>query len=281
MGDKYTLGMHSLIPLTLPLLVVTGTAICYTFVPPLAAQLPPTPPNGTVPFLFLSADPPEILADGFSSSTIEGSVWDGEDWYWSGPAVNFTTDLGFITPSARIMNGTATATLTAGTVPGVATIKAEVDLVDTGVVRNETTLRLTSAELDTGMGGYPSIPGVFEGYIVPNHTVIVKTIAIYPCAGTGGHLEAVAFYNATTEYELANASWDGYQGDYHSRTFTEQFRLEEKGEYKYRIKMCSYTLIVHNQTYTTQDGSVINCTSFTDVNGAVHHDWLPAFRLGP
>ena len=81
----------------------------------------PSPPNATPPFIYLTANPTEIPADGSSTSTINASVWDGEDWIACGPTVNFSTDLGEITASAPIENETetATATFTAGTTEAV------------------------------------------------------------------------------------------------------------------------------------------------------------------
>ena len=116
-------------------------------VPVASEDLPPSPneTNATPPFIYLTANPTEIPADGSSTSTINASVWDGEDWIFIGPVVNFSTDLGEITASAPIENGTATARFTAGTTEGVATITAEVNLgEDIGILRNTTTVNLTA-----------------------------------------------------------------------------------------------------------------------------------------
>jgi len=110
----------------------------------MAAQLP-SPPNGTPPTIYITADPSEIPADGCSTSTITVSVWDGEYLIFSGPTINFSTDLGEITASAPIENETATARFTAGTTEGVATITAKVNLgEDIGILRNTTTVNLTA-----------------------------------------------------------------------------------------------------------------------------------------
>jgi len=162
----------------------------------------------------------------------------------------------------------------------VATITAEVNLgEDIGILRNTTTVSLTPTEFDTGAGGYPSIAGVHEGFIIPNHTIIVKKMYTYPCAGTGGHAEYVEICNVTSSFCI-NATWEGYQaGDYHNITFPAQFTLARGGIYKYTIITGSYPRIIHRQNYTTSDGSFINCTSFVDVNGRIYEDWIPAFRL--
>jgi len=245
------------------------------------APVPPSPPNGTPPTMYITVDPGEIPADGCSTSTIAVSVWDGEDWVVRGPVVNFSTDLGEITASAQIENGTATARFTAGTTEGVATITAEVNLGDIGILHNTTTVSLTATEFDTGAGGgYPSIAGVHEGFIIPNHTIIVKKMYTYPCAGTGGHAEYVEICNVTSS-SCINATWKGYQaGDYHNITFPARFTLAKGEIYKYKIITGSYPRIIHGQNYTTSDGSFINCTSFVDVNGRIHDDWIPAIRLG-
>jgi hypothetical protein len=248
---------------------------------------PPPPPKQ--PYIVLTADPSEIVADGSSTSTINASVWEwneADEEYiliWLGPVVNFSTDLGEITASAQIENGTATAILTAGTEPGVATITADANLVDL-VVTNTTTVNFTAAEFDTGAGEYPSISGIHEGFIVPNHTIIVKKMYTYPCAGTGGHTEYVEICNVTsTTGWCRNGTWKGYQeGNYHNITFPggEEFTLMKGGVYNYTIFTGSYPRIIHKQNRTTLDGSFINCTSFVDANGKKHEDWLPAFRLG-
>ena len=243
------------------------------------AAIPPSPPNDTPPSVFLAADPTVIFADGTSTATINASVWDGFDWIWIGPLVNFSTDLGVIDDSARITNGVATVTLTAGTVPGVANISAETNLSDYGILTTSTTVTFTTIEFHTGAGDYPSISGVLRGTIKPAHSIVAERISAYPCAGTGGHFESVTFYNATTKDVVANATWDGYLGDYHKLTFSERFVLAGGTEYTYEIVTGSYPRMIHRQNLTTSDGN-LTCTSFIDVNGIVHDDWLPAFTLG-
>ncbi len=108
--------------------------------------IPPTPPAGTSAHIALGANPADIPADGVSTSTITASVWDGEDWVLDNLTVNFSTSLGNITESAVIMNGTATAILTAGTEDlGVATLTAEANLNgDIGTVTNTTRVNFTT-----------------------------------------------------------------------------------------------------------------------------------------
>lgn len=243
------------------------------------AALPPAPPNDTPPAVFLTTDPAVIFADGASTATINASVWDGTDWILGGPRVNFSTDLGMINDSAVVINGVATVTLTAGVVAGVATITAETNLSDLGILNTSTTVIIAAIEFDTTAGGYPSIGGVLHGVIKPAHHLAAEKIRAYPCAGTGGHFESVTFCNATTGAVVANATWDGYNGDYRTLTFPERFVLAGGTEYTYVIITGSYPQMIHRQNVTTSDG-VLTCTSFSDANGILHDDWLPAFHLG-
>lgn len=269
---KFVITLSSVLMLIALILFVAS-------VTPVAAPLPPPPPNGTPPTIYVIADPTEIPADNSSTSVINALVWDGEGWIWFGSVVNFSTDLGELTASAQIENGTATAILTAGLEEGVATITAEVDLYDLGIVTNTTTVNFTAAEFDTGAGEYPSISGIHEGFIIPNRTIEVRKMYAYPCAGTGGHTEYVEICNVTSSFCI-NATWNGYHGDYHNITFPKQFNLTKGRIYNYTIITGSYPRIIHKQNCTTLDGSFINCTSFVDANGKKHEGWIPAFRLG-
>jgi hypothetical protein len=142
-------------------------------------------------------------------------------------------------------------------------------------VTTKTVVTREGFEFDTGAGTYPSVAGVHRGTIKPNHTVIVKKMYTYPCAGTGGHTEFVEISNGTWSI---NASWSGYYGDY--ITFPEIFTLAAGQEYSYEISTGSYPRIIHKQNHTTSDG-FINCTSFVDVNGNDYDNWIPAIRLFP
>jgi hypothetical protein len=108
-------------------------------------EIPPTPPAGTPAHIALNANPADIPADGISTSTITASVWNGEEWVLGNLTVNFSTSLGNTTESAVIMNGTATAILTAGMEEGAATITAEANLSgDIGAVTNTTAVNFTT-----------------------------------------------------------------------------------------------------------------------------------------
>ena len=102
----------------------------------------------------------------------------------------------------------------------------------------------------------------------------------YTGTGTGGHSEYVAFYNLTTGAEIANGTWNGYQGsrDYHYIDFEKPFMLEEEVTYNYSIRTGSYPQIHHTSALLTANGW-INCTKFTDANGIEYTNWIPAIRL--
>jgi hypothetical protein len=127
---------------------------------------------------------------------------------------------------------------------------------------------------------YPSIFGTHNGTIKPNQTITVHKLYTYPCLGTGGHSEYVAFYNAMAGEEIANGTWNGYQGagDYHYIVFEKSFMLEKGVTYNYTLRTGSYPQIHHTPTLPTANGW-INCTEFIDANGKRYDGWIPAVRL--
>jgi len=128
---------------------------------------------------------------------------------------------------------------------------------------------------------YPSIFGTYNGTITPNRTIYnISRLYTYPCSGTGGHSEYAAFYNATTGEEIANGTWNGYQGagDYHYMEFNVSFDLQANVTYNYTIHTGSYPQIYHKPALRTANGW-INCTKFIDANGKTYTDWIPAIRL--
>lgn len=137
---------------------------------------------------------------------------------------------------------------------------------------------------DTGpsKNPYPSIAGVHNGTIKTSQTINVSRLYTYPCAGTGGHTESIELYE--NGEPIANGTWNGYKGDYHNITLhnvstgAPYVTLLEGQEYNYTIRTGSYPQIIHNQTFTNEYGT-ITCSKFTDVNGRVYYDWIPAIRL--
>jgi len=134
-----------------------------------------------------------------------------------------------------------------------------------------------TAIFDTGAPSnpYPSIAGTHNGTIKPNHTVIATKLYTYPCVGTGGHTEYARIWNKTWN---ATATWGGYQSDWHNITFDKPVVLLAGETYNYTIRTGSYPQIHHNRTLTVPDGK-ITCTKFTDANGKVYYDWIPAIKL--
>jgi parallel beta-helix repeat protein len=131
---------------------------------------------------------------------------------------------------------------------------------------------------DTGpsKNPYPSIMGTHNGTITPNQTITVSKLYTYPCTGTGGHSGYVRIWNKTGT--IVERNWTGYSGDWHNITFPTPFTLEAGKEYNYTIHTGSYPQIHHNKTLIVPDGE-ITCTKFTDANGRVYYDWIPAIRL--
>ena len=135
----------------------------------------------------------------------------------------------------------------------------------------------SAAVFDTGTSAnpYPSIMGNHTGTIKPNHTVIATKLYTYPCEETGGHTEYAEIWNATWN---ATASWEGYAGDWHNITFDKTVVLLAGESYNYTIHAGSYPQIIHESSFNATGGE-ITCTKFTDANGKVYYDWIPAIRL--
>ena len=131
---------------------------------------------------------------------------------------------------------------------------------------------------DTGASAnpYPSIFGTHNGTIKPNQTIKVSKLYTYPCIGTGGHTEYVRIWNSS-DWNVT-ASWDGYKGDWHNISFSESFTLQPDVEYNYTIRTGSYPQIHHMDALSTTNGW-INGTKFTDANGKIYYNWIPAIRL--
>jgi parallel beta-helix repeat protein len=122
---------------------------------------------------------------------------------------------------------------------------------------------------------YPSIMGNHTGTITPNKTITVHKMYTYPCTGTGGHSEYVRFYGNGLN---VTKTWNGYIGGYHNIFFEPPITLQANTTYKYEIRTGSYPQIIHERSLPTANGT-INCTQFTDANGKIYYDWIPAIRL--
>jgi len=128
---------------------------------------------------------------------------------------------------------------------------------------------------DTGAGTYPSISGTHEGTITLNKTLTVHKMYTYQCAGIGGHTEYVRFYGTGLD---VTKTWCSYNGGYHNITFEPSITLYANTTYTYEIKTGSYPQIIHAQSRSTANGT-INCTQFTDANGHIYDNGIPAIRL--
>ena len=102
----------------------------------------------------------------------------------------------------------------------------------------------------------------------------------YPCPGTGGHTEYVAFYYDPNRTEkITEGEWEGYNGDWHNVSFPA-FTMLANHTYYYTIKTGSYPQIHHAPVVEAKGGmGIINCTSFVDANGRSYTNWIPAIRL--
>ena len=105
----------------------------------------------------------------------------------------------------------------------------------------------------------------------------------YACAGTGGHTESIELYDENDTL-IANGSWNGYIGDYHNITIhnvtggAPYVTLLKNHKYNYTIVTGSYPQIIHEPGKEVTGGT-ITCTNFTDANGVVHYNCIPAIRL--
>ena len=162
----------------------------------------------------------------------------------------------------------------------VGSYEVTLTVTDNEEAKNSTTKIITvysGAIFDTGSprNPYPSIMGTHKGTIKPNHTIIATKLYTYPCPGTGGHTEYARIWNATWE---ANATWEGYAGEWHNISFDKTVVLFAGETYFYEIRTGSYPQIHHTDALLTANGW-INCTEFEDVNGKVYYDWIPAIKL--
>jgi hypothetical protein len=132
---------------------------------------------------------------------------------------------------------------------------------------------------DTGHSAnpYASIPGIHNGTITPLYDIVNITILYtYPCSGTGGHAEYAKISNKS--WSIETLPLNGYVEDWHNLTFNESFTLYANHTYNFTIKTGSYPQIIHESPFNAT-GGVITCTSFEDINGKRHENWIPAIRL--
>jgi len=124
---------------------------------------------------------------------------------------------------------------------------------------------------------YPSISGRHYGNITPAHDVYVTSLFTRTCEGTGGHTEYVKIWNDT--WDGVEGRWRGYTGNWHTIPFDEAFMLTEGETYYYHMETGSYPKIHHNKSVLDVSDGTMTCTNFTDANGRIYNDWIPAIRL--
>ena len=141
----------------------------------------------------------------------------------------------------------------------------------------------TALTFDTGTPAnpYPSISGTHNGTITPYVTIYnVSKLYTYPCPGTGGHTEYVAFYSDPNRTEkITEGQWEGYNSDWHNVSFPT-FTMFANHTYYYTIKTGSFPQVHHAPVVEAKVGmGIINCSSFVDANGRSYTNWIPAIRL--
>lgn len=104
--------------------------------------------------IFLTSNPPEIPADGVSTSEIQAFVTEVKGIVPDGTEVFFTTTLGSITSQTTTTDGLALATLTAGAIEGDATI--------TAIVRNTSQTTTVSIGIPVANITLSVNPSIFE-----------------------------------------------------------------------------------------------------------------------
>jgi len=214
-----------------------------------------------------------ITFDGSASTDPDGEIVSYE---WDFGDGNVTSTLDPVITHAYAETGNYTVILT---------------VTDDDGATNSTTKIITvyspTAIFDTGSPAnpYPSISGTHTGKIIPSQNITVCKLYTYPCPGTGGHTESIELYDENGNL-IASGNWSGYQQDgWHNITIhnltggSPYITLLKDHEYNYTIRTGSYPQIIHKQNHTTLDGSLITCTMFTDANGRVHYDWIPAIKL--
>ncbi len=137
------------------------------------------------------------------------------------------------------------------------------------------TFYATGTLFNTGPGTYPAISGIHIGTITPNYDITVHTIYTYSCEGTGGHTKYIWIQGHDVN---ESASGDGYNDEYQNIEFENTFILREGKKYNYTIKTGSYPQIVHGRSKNVTGGE-ITCTQFTDANGDIYDDWIPAIMF--
>ncbi len=150
-------------------------------------------------------------------------------------------------------------------------------MITAGSINKTVEVVSTKPVFDTGSPEYPypSMCGTHKGTLTPNQTITVSKLYTYSCPGTCGHTERVTIRNDMGV--IVEANWTGYDGDWRNITF-DAVTLVAGETYNYSFCTGSYPQIIHERTANVTGGT-ITCSQFTDANGKVYIDWIPAIIL--
>jgi PKD repeat protein len=175
-------------------------------------------------------------------------------------------------------NGTGEVVIHSYSAVGTYTVNLTLTDNEGATNRTSQTIKVFSniTYFDTEPGTYPSLSGTYNGTLTMTHSVNVNTIYIYPCVGSGGHIEYAKIWN--TLWDGAEVHWNGYVDEWHNLPFEKNFTLVAGETYNYTIQTGSYPQIHHTPELLTAKGW-ITCEEFVDINGKRHEGWIPAIRL--
>jgi len=150
-------------------------------------------------------------------------------------------------------------------------------VITAGAINKTVKVVSTKPVFDTGLSEhpYPSMCGTHNGTLTPNQTIAVSKLYTYSCPGTCGHTERVTIWN--DKGVIVEANWTGYRGDWRNITF-DAVTLVAGETYNYSFCTGSYPQIIHERTANVTGGT-ITCSQFTDANGNVYIDRIPAIIL--
>jgi hypothetical protein len=151
-------------------------------------------------------------------------------------------------------------------------------MISAGAINKTVEVVSTKPVFDTGMSEdpYPGMCGIHKGTITPNQTITVSQLYTYSCPGTCGHTERVTIWNDMGGV-IVEANWTGYRGDWRNMTF-DAVTLVAGETYNYSFCTGSYPQLIHERTVNVTGGT-ITCSQFTDANGKVYIDRIPAIIL--
>ena len=148
--------------------------------------------------IFLTANPPEIPADGVSTSRIEAFVTEERGIVPDGTDVFFTTTLGSITSQAETQNGLASTTLTSGIVEGTATV--------TAIVSNTSQTTDMSIGIPVSNITVTANPSTFEVLTADTQTHVAQiTATVWDAAGVPIENKAVIITSDRGQLDSAGA----------------------------------------------------------------------------